>query len=81
MSLNDKNQVLALSGVFQSAYLVDKLAKEGRVDKNLLEHSVKTILNLNPATYDELFPDYQIFEAGTERLVNALSKNGQGINK
>ena len=81
MSVSDKNQVLALSGVFQAAYLVDKLAKEGRIDKNLLEHTVKTILNLNPASYDEIFPDYLLFEAGAEMLVKALSKNGLGINK
>ena len=81
MAVSDKNQVLALSGVFQAAFLVDKLAKEGRIDKSLLEHSVKTILNLNPASYDELFPDAQIFEAGTEKLISALSKNGQGLNK
>ncbi|MBU2863222.1 high frequency lysogenization protein HflD [Reinekea forsetii] len=81
MSTNDKHQALALSGVFQAAYLVDKIAKDGQINKDLLEHAVKTILTLNPGSYEELFPDYALFQNGSEQLNNALSKNGQGINK
>jgi high frequency lysogenization protein len=81
MSVSDKNQALALCGVFQAAHLVDQLAKDGRIDSEKLEHAVQTILNLNPSSYEELFADYAQFATGAETLLKALSKNGRGVNK
>ncbi|NEP04542.1 MAG: DUF489 family protein, partial [Okeania sp. SIO4D6] len=58
------NQTLALAGVFQSATLVDKIAKTGQVDSELLENALQTILNLNPSSYEDVFKSRENLQTG-----------------
>ena len=52
------NQVLALAGVFQSALMVDQLARQGNLERPRLAQSIRTVLNLNPSSVvaERLYP-------------------------
>lgn len=74
-------QTLALAGVFQSAALVDKLAKTGQIDSEALESSLKTILNLNPTSFEDVFGERDNIEFGLKHLNDALARNGRGVSR
>ena len=52
-SLHD--QVLALAGVFQSACLVQQLAREGRTDSAALRTSIQSILALDAPDVETIY--------------------------
>lgn len=74
-------QVHALAGVFQAAALVDHLAKTGEVDNEVLKFGVETVLNLNPASYADIFKSSQHMKTGLETLKEALARHGQGVSR
>lgn len=80
MNALDK-QTLALAGVFQSAALVDKLAKTGQLDAIYLENSLRTILNLNPESFEDVFESKQHLAFGLKSLNDALARNGRGVSR
>jgi len=81
MSSNLTNQTMALAGIFQAASLVDQLAKTGQLDNEVIENALKTILNLQPASYEDVFNGQQNIEHGLKVLKDALAKNGRGLNR
>jgi high frequency lysogenization protein len=74
-------QTLALAGIFQSAALVDKLAKTGQLDPLVLENALKTILNLNPESFEDIFESKQHIMFGLKNLSDALARNGRGVSR
>lgn len=74
-------QVLALAGVFQAATLVDNLAKTGEVDSDSLKSAVRTILNLNPSSFEDLFQGEDSLKTGLTTLSEALARHGRGVNR
>jgi high frequency lysogenization protein len=76
-----ENQTLALAGVFQAASLVDQLAKSGNLETDLLENSIRSILNLDPSSFEDVFNGRESIEFGLTALSKALAKNGNGVSR
>lgn len=81
MSQQQRNQTLALAGVFQAATAVDKLAREGRIEPELLSAMVESVLNLNPESFDDIFKGTNNLTLGLNTLTYALAKHGHGVSK
>ena len=81
MSTNFSHQTMALSGIFQAASLVDQLAKSGQLENDQLTNAVKTVLNLQPSSYDDVFNGLNSLEHGLTVLNTALARNGQGVGR
>jgi high frequency lysogenization protein len=76
-----ENQTLALAGVFQAALLVDQLAKSGSIEVELLENSIRSILNLEPSSFEDVFNGRDNISVGLNVLSKALAKNGHGVSR
>ena len=76
-----QKQTLALAAIFQSATLVDQLAKTGQIDNGQLQNSIQTILNLNPANFEDVFNGRENLTLGLKVLEKALAKSGQGVTR
>jgi high frequency lysogenization protein len=72
---------MALSGIFQAASLVDQLAKSGQLENDQLTNAVKTVLNLQPSSYDDVFNGLNSLEHRLTGLNTALARNGQGVGR
>lgn len=73
MSRSLRDQVLALAGVFQSARLVQQLAREGRGDPDAFRTSVHSILALEAANVDAVYGDLNGLRFGLTLLKDKLS--------
>lgn len=60
-----REQALALAGVFQSAVLVERLAKTGTAPQEELETAVYSLFQLNPARTEDVF-------GGAEKVLPGL---------
>ncbi|GAB2898288.1 high frequency lysogenization protein HflD [Microbulbifer echini] len=67
---NWRDQALALAGIFQSATLVERLAKTGTAPQTQLETGVYSLFQLNPDRTEDVF-------AGTENLLSGLQVSRQ----
>ena len=62
--------VLALSGVMQSASLVDALANTGSCDPKAYERCLLALIDTNPENEDDIFGDRRELEIGVKQLNN-----------
>lgn len=62
---NWRDQALALAGVFQSATLVERLAKTGNAPSELIETGVYSLFQQNPDSAGDVF-------GGTDKLLEGL---------
>ncbi len=76
-----EKQTLALAGIFQSAILVDELAKTGQIDRESLENAIRSILTLNPKSFEDVFNGRETLETGLKTLESALAQNGRGVSR
>jgi high frequency lysogenization protein len=74
------NQVLALAGVFQSALMVEQLARQGNLERPQLEQCIRTVLNLNPNSVEEIYNGAEGVETGLKGLREVLAKRGKGMS-
>ncbi len=74
------NQVKALAGVFQAALLVDRLARQGSIDQDDLARCIRSVLNLNPASVDDIYEGSSGIQTGLTALRDVLSKRGKGVS-
>lgn len=81
MTLALDRQTMALAGVFQSATLVDNIAKTGQVEPSQLENALETVLNLNPSSFEDIFKNTAHLKTGLTSLNEALAKNGRGVSR
>jgi high frequency lysogenization protein len=72
LNQNIENQ-LALAGVCQAAYLVQQLARQGRLDKTALEASLSSILVTEPKTAQQVFGAINNLKIGFQTLSFQLS--------
>ena len=68
-----RDQVLALAGVFQSARLVQQLAREGRGDPEAFRTSVRSILAVDAASVDAVYGDMSGLRLGLTLLKDKLT--------
>lgn len=73
MARSLRDQVLALAGVFQSARLVQQLAREGRSDPDAFRTSVRSILALESASVDAVYGELNGLRLGLTLLKDKLS--------
>lgn len=74
------HQVMALAGVFQAAILVDQLARQGRVEPDDLALCIRSVLNLNPASVEEVYSGVNGVRTGLQGLRDVLSRRGGGVS-
>lgn len=67
---NWRDQALALAGIFQSAVLVERLAKTGTAPQEQLETGVHSLFQLNPDCADDVF-------GGADKLLPGLKVSRQ----
>lgn len=79
MARSLRDQVLALAGVFQSARLVQQLAREGRSDPEAFRASVRSVLALEAASVDAVYGDVAGLRLGLDLLKDKLGgRSGPG---
>lgn len=74
------HQVMALAGVFQAAMLVEQIARHGQIDDDDLALCIRSVLNLNPASVEDVYSGVTGVRTGLEGLGKVLSKRGKGIS-
>lgn len=74
------NQVLALAGVFQSALMVEQLARQGSLERERLEQTIRTVLNLNPSSVEDVYGGATGVQTGLVGLKEVLAKRGKGMS-
>ncbi|MDB2448910.1 DUF489 family protein, partial [bacterium] len=74
------HQVMALAGVFQSAILVEQLARQGRIDNEQLALCVRSVLNLNPGSVESVYEGVAGIHSGLQGVRDVLSRRGSGIS-
>ena len=72
MTTTHHNQVLALAGVFQSAQLVQQLAREGRTDPAAFRASVESILKIDAPDTASVFGGKNGVRRGLELISSKL---------
>jgi|TARA_B100001142_G_scaffold120471_1_gene122433 high frequency lysogenization protein len=72
------DQALALAGVFQSAELVDHLARYGDITDAQLSGAMTTLLNQNPASVLDLYDSTDNLELGINSLRTMLTDRTKG---
>jgi len=68
-----RNPVLALAGIFQSACLVQQLAREGRTDTEALRTSIQSVLALDAPDVEAVYGGVHGVRLGLELLNTKLS--------
>lgn len=74
------HQVMALAGVFQAAILVEQLARQGRAESDELALCIRSVLNLNPASVEDVYEGVGGVHTGLQGLRDVLSRRGGGIS-
>ena len=77
MARSLRNPVLALAGIFQSARLVQQLAREGRTDNDALRASIQSILALDAQDVETVYGGARGVHLGLELLSTRLSGKTQ----
>ena len=77
MARSLRNPVLALAGIFQSARLVQQLAREGRTDNEALRASIQSILALDAPDVETVYGGARGVHLGLELLSTRLSGKTQ----
>jgi len=73
-------QVMALAGVFQAAILVEQLARKGQIDRDELARCIRSVLNLNPASVEDIYGGVSGIRIGLQGVRDVLSRRGAGIS-
>lgn len=72
---NDFDRLLALAGVFQSAYLVDQIARTGMADSEAIETSIYSIFQTEAESIESVFKDRQHLKTGLQCLVSQMMEH------
>ena len=75
MATNKTDKALALSGIFQSAALVQQLSRTGELPSQYLEASLKSIFSLNPSSIVDVYGGESKLGLGIETLHKVLADN------
>ncbi len=73
----DADRAIALAGVFQSAYLAQQVARDGRIDEDVFESSLKSILNTDPLNVIDVYGGPEGLRVGLETLVRQMDRPGE----
>ena len=73
MKHTDKERTLALAGIFQSAQLVKKIAREGSCSNAALESCLETLFKFDAATVTDVYGGIAELSIGLNTLIQQLS--------
>lgn len=76
----DRNQTIAIAGVFQSCQLVDDLARTGSVAAEHLTTAVNSLLEQNPPSSESLFGQLANLSVGFNTLHQLLTQRAASSN-
>ncbi|WP_257266018.1 high frequency lysogenization protein HflD [Endozoicomonas sp. ONNA2] len=79
MRYSTKDQVAALSGVFQAAVLVDKLARTGQLSEEALVPSIHSIFVTSPNDVAEVYGGFDRLAMGRKTLESVLARDSSAI--
>lgn len=68
-----RHRALALAGVIQATYLVDRLARTGQVDSAAFNATIHSLFELDPATPEAVYGGTQHLQVGLRALRDILS--------
>jgi high frequency lysogenization protein len=71
----DFDRLLALAGVFQSAYLVDQIARTGMADSEAIETTIYSIFQTEPESIEAVFKDRQHLKNGLQCLISQMMEH------
>lgn len=74
-----RDQAAALSGVFQAAELVDKLARTGQLSEEALTPSIHSIFVTSPNDVSEVYGGFDKLSMGRKTLESVLSRDSSVI--
>lgn len=72
---SDHDRILALAGIFQSAYLVDRVAKTGMADSDDIETAIYSIFKTDADNAEEVFHHAENLRTGLECLLSQMLEN------
>ncbi|MBO9481742.1 high frequency lysogenization protein HflD [Salinisphaera sp. G21_0] len=79
MRYSTKDQAAALSGVFQAAELVDKLARTGQWSEEALTPSIHSIFVTSPDDVSQVYGGFNGLSMGRKTLESVLSRDSSAI--
>jgi high frequency lysogenization protein len=74
MMQTDNDRLLALAGIFQSAELVNQVARNGHAQSSDLETSVYSIFHTDAESVENVFHDKSHLRTGLETLVKQMTE-------
>jgi len=80
MQANDKNRTIALAALFQSVEGVMQIATQGRVDHDLFETCIHSIITEKTDTIDDLYGDLSNLRKGLKILMHQLGAGSKAPN-
>ncbi|MCH8551053.1 MAG: high frequency lysogenization protein HflD [Natronospirillum sp.] len=81
MSQHDiHEQALALAGVFQAASMVERIARQGQCPADEMTTAVNALLNLNPASTEDVFGSAANLRSGLTILRQLLSRQRGAVH-
>ena len=74
-----KEQAAALSGIFQAAGLVERLAKSGQISEEQLEPLIQSLFVTNPDDVTDVYGGYENLFTGRKILKDVLQRQSDAI--
>lgn len=71
------DRMLALAGICQNAYLVSQIARKGQVDHELVEISLRSIVETSPESAEDIYGGTANIRLGAEQLKKHLDPKQQ----
>lgn len=71
------DQVMALAAIFQACHLVDCLANSGEASMTDTEQCIKSLLNQNPDSLEDLYGSRKNLQTGIEAMQVLLGERGK----
>lgn len=79
MTQRDTDRTLALGGLFQAAFLVEKIAKTAQAPESELTVCVNSIFVTNPSSAEEVYGDSANVTTGLRALRDVLQRNHEAV--
>ena len=79
MAPEQRNQTIAMAAICQAALMIQQAAKGQSINYETLDALLRGVLNTNPESPADVYPNPAVFEAGSALLVHQLS--GQATSK
>ena len=69
-----KNQIIALSGIFQSCHLVDQLSRYGLITEEELKNNLQVLFNQNTKDIYDIYGSIETLHHGVDAIKNFIDK-------